>query len=115
MPSAFVTTKDNDDSITLSVDTNDLKASTSIFINNHLVKTLNDSFQGFFLGTNRGLKNNVITVATHVFKFPATVTESTVSFVLMGAAEVDPDNPNESTKEFNQVATVPHFMIYNFI
>jgi hypothetical protein len=116
MPTAFVTTLDNDDSITLSVDTNGLRASTTIFLNHHLVKTLDNSFKDFFLGTNKGLKNNIVTINTQVFRSPPTLDESTVSFFIDCAGSVEPDNPTVSTKKFSDgVPLLPHFMVYNFI
>jgi len=116
MPAAFVTTKENDDSITISVNTNGFRASTSIFLNHNLIKTIDDEFEDFYLGTNRGLKNNVISITTIVFKYPTDATKSEVTYLLTGAADVQPENPVTSTQPFvEDVPAVPHFMVYYFI
>lgn len=116
MATSFVTTKPNSDSIFLSVDTSDMRASTSIFQNGHLVKTLDDSFGNFYLGTNASLKSGVIVVATQVFHFPASATTSNVVFTITGAADVEPTNPYTSTQTFQDGApTVPHLITFYFL
>jgi hypothetical protein len=116
MPTAFVTTKPNHDSLTLSVDAKGSMASTSIFLNGNWIKTIDGSFNNYYLGTNSGLKGNNIVITTQVARFPATLESSTVDFFIDGAAGVDPNNPMTSTKEFQTGApNVPHFMTYYFI
>ena len=116
MPTAFVTTKNNNDSVFLSVDTHGLRASSSIFLNNHFIGTFADSFNNLFLGTNLGLKDNVITITTQVFRIPPELTESTVDYRIDGAANVVPDNPMSSSKNFQENSPiVPHNMVYFFI
>lgn len=116
MSTVLVTTKDNHDSITLSVDVHDMKATTSIFLNNMLIKTIEGSFSDFFLGTNQGLNGNAVTVTTQVFRFPPEAETSSVDYILNGAAEVKPDNPVNSSKPFiDGVPLASHFMSYFFV
>lgn len=115
MPTAFVTTKQNQDSITLSVNVHGSLASSSIFLNGHLIKTIDGNFD-YYLGTNSGLKDNIVVITTQVAKFPSSMISSTVDFFIDGAADVNPSNPMTSTKNFEDGApNVPHFMTYYFI
>lgn len=116
MATAFVSTKPNQDSITLSVDVKGSMASTSIFLNGHWIKTIDESFNDYYLGTNSGLKDNNIVITTQVSRYPASMNSSTVDFYVDGAANVDPANPVISIKDFQDGApNVPHFMTYYFI
>jgi hypothetical protein len=116
MPTGFVTTKPNHDSVLLSVDAHSSMVSTSIFINGNWIKTIDGSFNDYYLGTNVGLKGNNIILTSQVARFPSSMTSSTVDFYIDGAASVDPSNPITSTKDFqNSAPNVPHFMTYYFI
>jgi len=115
MPTAFATTIQNQEAITLSVNVNESLASTSIFLNGNLIRTIHGGFSSFYLGTNSSLKDNVVVVTTQVAKFPADMHSSTVEFSIEGAADVNPNNPMISVKEFQNAPNVPHFMTYYFI
>ena len=116
MATEFVTTKPNSDSITLSVNTNGMKASTSISLNGMLLKSLDDSFTDFYIGTNQGLNGNTLTVTTYISRYPSIASTSQVDFMLNGAASVSPDNPHVSSEPFPANApVVPHFMTYYFM
>jgi hypothetical protein len=111
----FVTTKPNNDSITLSLNANGMKAATAIFLNGRQLKIEDDDFSNYFIGTNQGLKNNVLTVTTHVFRYPPEATVSQVNFLLEGAADTSGDTPLVSTQNFVENAPiVSHSVIYYF-
>lgn len=113
MSTAIVKTTDNNDNILLSVDTDGSRAETAIFISNHQINTSGKSMTDFFLGTNRGLKGNVITIVTQVLRFPADNPSSVVTFTLKGAVDVA---PAISRKDFPEGAPmIPHVMTYFFV
>ena len=115
MNTEFVTTKPNQDSITLSVDVKGRQASTSLFLNGNLIKTLDDNFSQF-LGTNQGLRGNNLLVVTQVARWPADLQSCRVDFLIEGAADVQADNPVISNENFNNGASnVPHVVNYYFI
>ena len=116
MATGFVTTKANQDPITLSVSAHGAMASTSIFLNGHWIKTIEGDFKDFYVGTNSGVKGNNLVLTTQVARFPGNLNSSTVDFYIGGAADVQPDNPTTSNKNFqNEAPNVPHFMTYYFI
>lgn len=116
MPTAFVTTKQNLDPVALSVDDHGSMSSSSIFFNGNWIKTIEGDVNGYFLGTNLSLRGNNVVIVTQVARFPAGIDTSTVDFFIDGAADVNPDNPMTSEKNFeNGAPNVPHFMTYYFI
>ncbi len=115
MPTNFVTTKDNFDSIELSVNTNGMKASTTIMLNGTVLKTINNSFSDFFIGTNKGLNGNHLIITTTVFHYPSDIVSSTIDYNLTGAADVTPNNPDSSTRNFIEASPyITHYMEYYF-
>jgi|GEM_PF-4217945 len=112
---AFVKTKPNNDSIYLSVDTQGYKASTTIYLNQVYMDTLNDTFSDFFVGTNNGMQHNKLIITTIVFDYPSGNTESIVNYTLDGAASVKPDNPTQSIEAIKPgESTISHLMVYYF-
>lgn len=81
-----ILTKSNDDQITLSINTNGLKATTLIKVNNKLLTTLEDGFSNFNIGTNTTLKNSKVIVETAVFKTPFS-SQSRIGYLIEGASE----------------------------
>lgn len=115
MATSFVSTKPNQDSITLSVDVKGSMASTSIFFNGNWIKTIDGSFNDYYLGTNLGLKGNNIVITSQVARYPANINTSTVDFYINGAANVEPNKPVTSNEDFQDDApNVPHFITYYF-
>jgi hypothetical protein len=115
MATNFVTTKDNYDSIYLSVDVQGLKASTTLSLNGNVIKTVNDSFQNEFIGTNKGLNGNHLTITISVFRYPADLPSTTIIYNLTGAANVSPNNPDSPSKNFiDSSPFVTHYMEYYF-
>jgi hypothetical protein len=116
MATQFVTTKGNHDTITLSVDTHGMKATTSIFLNSSLLKTINNSFQDQTIGISKDLNENAITITTQVYRHPSNVEVSRVDYLIKGGMGVSPDNPNYSIIPFDDIAPiVSHFMMYYFV
>ncbi|MFN8250515.1 MAG: hypothetical protein U0V75_01440 [Ferruginibacter sp.] len=112
---AIVKTKPNNDSIYLSVDTMGYKASTTIYLNQVYMATMNDSFTDFFVGTNKGLEHNKLIITTIVFDYPSGNNVSDVDYTLNGAASVSPANPTTSTEQIqNGEVTISHMMVYYF-
>ena len=116
MATEDVITKPNNDSITLSVDTGGMRATTSITINDTLYKTLQDSFTNQYIGTNQSLNGATIYVVTSVLRYPATVQSSVVVFELDGAVSIGPDpNPYSSSQNFDEGSpAITHLMEYDF-
>jgi len=115
MPTANVLTKDNQDSVFLTVDAHGNRSETVIFINNHQIDIRGKDLNHFFLGTNVGLKGNTVTIITHVLRVPAELTHSKVSFTIDGVKKVIQGNPIHSDEAFPDGApSVPHVMTYIF-
>ena len=112
---AIVTTKPNNDSIYLSVDTKGYKASTTIYLNQVYMATLEDTVTSFFVGTNNGLQHNKLIITTIVFDYPSGNKVSDVDYQLDGAARVQPSNPTISSEPIKPgEATISHVMVYYF-
>ena len=112
---AIVQTKDNNESIYLSIDTKGYKASTTIALNQIPMGTFDKDVTDFFVGTNKGLENNKLTITTIVFDYPSGNKKSKVDFKIDGASNVILKNPTTSTVTIkdNEV-TISHLMVFYF-
>jgi hypothetical protein len=120
MKTIFVTTRNNNDSVLLSINPNGLQCISNIFLNGNVIKTVEGPFNNYYLGTNLGLKGNRIMVSSHVANYPAGQNESNVTCLIDGIADTEspdtnPSNPATSTKEFGTNPYVDHFVSYVFL
>ncbi len=78
-------------------------------------KIINNSFSDFFIGTNKGLNGNHLIITTTVFHYPSDIVSSTIDYNLTGAADVTPNNPDSSTRNFIEASPyITHYMEYYF-